>query len=129
MNSLKEDYLDKTVIVGIYRLTMKHESDNFRDSSIYDMITELQMQDIKIVVYEPLFNSTNAYYDVINELTDFIEITDIIVANRLDEELKNVSDKVIFRDIFLEIDVNLRVSYERELDGENRYCERMGRHY
>ena len=79
---------------------MKHESDNFRDSSIYDVITELQMQDIKIVVYEPLLNSTNAYYDVINELTDFIEITDIIVANRLDEELKNVSDKVISRDIF-----------------------------
>lgn len=100
VNSLKEDYLDKTVIVGIYRLTMKHESDNFRDSSIYDVITELQMQDIKIVVYEPLLNSTNAYYDVINELTDFIEITDIIVANRLDEELKNVSDKVISRDIF-----------------------------
>ena len=42
-----------------------------------------------------IYNSTNAYYDVINELTDFIEITDIIVANRLDEELKNVSDKVI----------------------------------
>lgn len=100
VNSLKEDYLDKTVIVGIYRLTMKHESDNFRDSSIHDVITELQMQDIKIVVYEPLLNSTNAYYDVINELTDFIEITDIIVANRLDEELKNVSDKVISRDIF-----------------------------
>ncbi|MEY8484694.1 nucleotide sugar dehydrogenase [Lachnospiraceae bacterium 48-21] len=100
VNSLKEDYLDKTVIVGIYRLTMKYESDNFRDSSIYDVITELQMQDIKIVVYEPLLNSTNAYYDVINELTDFIEITDIIVANRLDEELKNVSDKVISRDIF-----------------------------
>lgn len=100
VNSLREECPDKIIIVGIYRLTMKYESDNFRNSSIYDVMIELHKHDIKMVVYEPLLNFTNAYCDVVNKLTRFIEITDIIVANRIDEKLKNVSDKVISRDIF-----------------------------
>ncbi len=99
-NELKEDYPHKQVTVGIYRLTMKYESDNFRESSIYDVITELQKKAIKIVVYEPLLDSTNTFYELIDEFTEFIEVADIIVANRLDEKLEQVYDKVFSRDVF-----------------------------
>ena len=100
VNELKAEYPSKPVTVGIYRLTMKHESDNFRESSIYDVISELQKHDIKIVVYEPLLDSVKTSYETIVEFTEFVEITDIIVANRLDANLEHVREKVISRDVF-----------------------------
>lgn len=100
VDKLKADYPNKRVTVGIYRLTMKCESDNFRESSIYDVIIELQKQDIKIVVYEPLLDSVNASYEIIDAFTEFTEFADIIVANRLDAKLEHVRDKVISRDIY-----------------------------
>lgn len=100
VNELKAEYPSKEVTVGIYRLTMKHESDNFRESSIYDVISELQKHDIKIVVYEPLLDAVETSYETIVEFTEFVEITDIIVANRLDVNLEHVCEKVISRDVF-----------------------------
>ena len=87
--------------VGIYRLTMKLDSDNFRQSAIQGVIERLQAQRIEVVIYEPTlevkqFNGMR----VINNFDLFTEEVDVIVANRLAEELEDVSDKVYTRDVF-----------------------------
>ncbi len=87
--------------VGVYRLIMKSESDNFRESAIVDIIKILQKKEIAVVLYEPLINSP--FFDgieVLNNLNQFINCSDLIIANRSSNELKNISDKVYTRDIF-----------------------------
>ncbi len=87
--------------VGVYRLIMKSESDNFRESAIVDIIKILQKKEISVVLYEPLID--NPFFDgveVLNNLNHFISCSDLIIANRSSDELKNVSDKVYTRDIF-----------------------------
>lgn len=88
-------------VVGIYRLTMKANSDNFRQSSIRDVMKLLRGEGVKIVVYEPTL-SDNSFegFEVIHDLTEFKKISDVIVANRYNSELDDVSEKIYTRDIF-----------------------------
>lgn len=87
--------------VGIYRLTMKSGSDNFRASAIQDVITLLNEANIEVVIYEPTLteNEFNGY-KVISSFEEFASSSDVIVANRLEEELIKYRDKVYTRDLF-----------------------------
>lgn len=87
--------------VGIYRLTMKTDSDNFRASAIQSIIKILQQSNVQIIIYEPTLN-TNVFenYEIINDLDIFKEKSDIIVANRIDSILDDVIDKVYTRDLY-----------------------------
>lgn len=87
--------------VGVYRLTMKSGSDNFRASAIFDVIKELQYAGINIVIYEPMLSEDN--YDdikVIKDLNEFKSISDVILANRSNSELHGVEEKVYTRDLY-----------------------------
>lgn len=106
-NDTRKDHIANQIVkrnpktVGIYRLTMKLDSDNFRQSAIQGVIERLQAQRIEVVIYEPTlevkqFNGMR----VINNFDLFTEEVDVIVANRLAEELEDVSDKVYTRDVF-----------------------------
>lgn len=89
-------------IIGIYRLTMKKDSTNFRESAILDIIKEINKENkkVRIIIYEPLLhiNSFNGF-EIVNDFNVFQEQSDIIVANRVDEKLKN-NKKVYTRDIY-----------------------------
>jgi len=87
--------------VGIYRLTMKANSDNFRQSSIQDIMKILRGEGIKVVIYEPTLKS-DAFekYPVNNNLDDFVSECDIILANRMSDDLRNVQSKVYTRDLY-----------------------------
>ena len=91
----------KPSVVGVYRLIMKSESDNFRDSAIFDIIDILKTKGIKIIVYEPLLKKvTNKSFKIINKLDKFLKISEIIIANRVSPEIKHVREKIYTRDIF-----------------------------
>ena len=90
-------------IVGIYRLTMKAGSDNFRDSAIQDIIHELEEYNIKIVIYEPtLKGDFFKNYSVQNDLKAFLHASDVILANRMHGDLEDHKLKVYTRDLFRE---------------------------
>ncbi len=101
-NFIADSILNKNVKkVGIYRLIMKTDSDNFRDSAVLDIIELLKKRGVEIVLYEPLLNeSTFRETLVIKDLSKFIKSSDLIIANRMSEELKPAIDKVYSRDIF-----------------------------
>lgn len=87
--------------VGIYRLTMKSNSDNYRQSSVQDIMDIIYSRGINVVIYEPTFQGANFNnHRIISELSDFKRSSDLIVANRFNEELIDVKDKVYTRDIF-----------------------------
>lgn len=88
-------------VVGIYRLTMKSGSDNLRQSAIQDVIDHMYEAGVKVVVYEPVVeeNEFNGL-EVIKGLDEFKETSDVIVANRLDDEIKDIREKVYTRDLF-----------------------------
>tara|TARA_Y100000768_G_C23977889_1_gene684061 strand:+ start:1090 stop:2262 length:1173 start_codon:yes stop_codon:yes gene_type:complete len=89
--------------VGIYRLIMKSDSDNFRDSAILDIIKGLKKNNINIILYEPLLDMKK-YKNVplIKNLETFISMSDLIVANRITDDISHVSEKIYSRDIFQE---------------------------
>ena len=91
----------KPKTVGIYRLTMKTDSDNFRASSIQGIMKRLKGHGIEVVVYEPVLTEETFYNSkVIKDLDEFKSMSDIIVSNRLSKELFDVEEKVYTRDLF-----------------------------
>lgn len=89
-------------IVGIYRLNMKKDSDNFRASAIQEVISNLRLSGVEVIIYEPTLKESNFEgLNVINDFKLFSSKSDIIVANRLSDEIISVKEKVYTRDIFM----------------------------
>ena len=88
-------------VVGIYRLTMKTDSDNFRASAIQGIIERLKEEDVEIIIYEPTLKAdTFNGCKVVNDFDEFAEESDVILANRLESTLEGVKDKVYTRDLY-----------------------------
>lgn len=106
-NDTRKDHITRMILrkkpktVGIYRLTMKTDSDNFRASAIQGIIDRLKFYNVNIVIYEPTLNK-NTFNDckVINDFNEFNDIVDVVLVNRLDENTKKIQDKVYTRDLF-----------------------------
>jgi len=109
-NSTRKDFISNSIInrnpkiVGIHRLIMKNESDNFRDSSIQGIIRRIKDNGIDIIVYEPFISEkdiSNSFDEkIVNDLDLFKKLSDVIVTNRMSSELSDVTEKVYTRDIF-----------------------------
>ena len=106
-NATRKDFIADSIlkrnpkIVGIYRLVMKSGSDNFRSSAIQGIMKRIKAKGIEIVIYEPTYNEDEFYNSkVIKDLDEFKKMSDVIVANRLSDDIRDVQDKVYTRDIF-----------------------------
>ena len=106
-NITRKDFIADSIIsrnfkvIGIYRLIMKNRSDNFRESSVQGIMKRLKAKGIKVVIFEPVINEDKFFNsEVIKNLDKFKEVSELIVANRVTDEIKDVMDKVYTRDLY-----------------------------
>ena len=106
-NSTRKDFIAESIlklkpqVVGIYRLTMKAGSDNFRSSSIQGIMKRIKSKGVEVIVFEPTFRESEFYHSkIVNDINQFKELADVIVANRITEEIQDVASKVYSRDLF-----------------------------
>ena len=105
-NSTRKDFIADSIIsknpkvVGIYRLIMKSGSDNYRSSSVQGIMKRIKAKGIEVLVYEPLLEEEFFHSKVINDLKKFKKLSDIIIANRMTDEIRDVEKKIYTRDLF-----------------------------
>ena len=106
-NDTRKDHITNMIykknpkIVGIYRLTMKTDSDNFRASAIQGIIDRLKEKDVKIIIYEPTLDKKEFNgCEVITDIKEFDKISDVILVNRMDENIKKITSEIYTRDLF-----------------------------